>query len=149
MFDSLMGQCAQVCHVLLIKYKKSMLSSSTVFWHFFFMEQAAGTASLTLSSIVMHGLTQSWPRRCTGGGLQSNPRRWGGGGGGGGGEKETIPNRTRHHQNDCSWVGNDYSRVNASLTVRGSHKTAVSTNHFVLIQRSRSRIEPKSFCVPA
>ena len=56
-----------------------------------------------------------------------------------------------YHQNDsCIKVGSDDSRFNVSLTVREKvTRQCPQTTAFIKREESRSRIEPRSFCLTA
>ena len=56
-----------------------------------------------------------------------------------------------HHQNDfCIKTGRDENHFNVSLIVRNKViRQCPQTTSFLNRKKSRSRIEPRSFCLPA
>ena len=67
-------------------------------------------------------------------------------------EGDCIPNAIHcHHQNDsCIKMGSDESHFNVSLIVRDKVTTQCpQTTTFLKSKKSRSGIEPRSFCLPA
>ena len=71
------------------------------------------------------------------------------GGGGGGGEIIHLSLHCHHHNDSCIKMSSDESHFNVSLAVRNKVTRQCPQTTAFLKRKSRSGIEPRSFCLPA